>query len=101
MLVRHPRLVASVLALAVCLRAYATEPGAAQKGPSWRGGVWLDPWRPIERRPGLAAPSPTTKDDEVHGVTRKEPIDIALETNPGIAARRLEPARLETSVLEA
>jgi outer membrane protein len=101
MLARHPRLVASVLVLAVCLPTQASEPGAAPKGPSWRGAVWLDQWRPIERSRALDVPSPITRDEEVQRVTLKETIAIALENNPGIAARRLEPARFDTNVLEA
>jgi outer membrane protein TolC len=78
----------------------ATAPTADQRR-SWRGAGWLDQWRPIERSRALDVPAPLTHDDEVQRVTLKEAIAIALENNPGFAARRLEPARRETSVLEA
>lgn len=97
MLARRPRPVASLLVLALCVVAHAGDSGA----PSWRGGVWLDQWRGIERSAALDVPTPITKDDEIQRVTLKEAIAIALENNPGIAARRLEPARLDTTVLEA
>jgi outer membrane protein TolC len=63
--------------------------------------VLLDQWRPIPHNPALDVPSPITQDDEVQRVTLKEAIGIALENNPGIAARRLEPARIGTNVLAA
>src|SRR5690242_13961254 len=80
----------------------ATEPASAPPEPSWRGAVLLDQWRrDFPRSPALDVPSPITPDDEVQRVTLKEAIGIALENNPGIAARRLEPARFDTNVLEA
>jgi len=87
--------------LAAAVGARAAEPGRAPAGPSWRGAVWLDQWRGIPESRALAVPSPITRDDEVQRVTLKETIAIALENNPGIAARRLEPARIDTTVLES
>ncbi len=88
-------------ALVVCsvTSGRAKEPTTTK--PSWRGAVWLDQWRPIPRSPALDVPSPITKDEEVQRVTLKEAIAIALENNPGIAARRLEPGRIDTTVLQA
>jgi outer membrane protein TolC len=77
------------------------EPAAPPAGPSWRGAVWLDQWRGIPKSPALDVPSPITRDEEVQRVTLKEAIAIALENNPGIAAKRLDPARIGTRVLEA
>jgi outer membrane protein len=101
MLARPWRFVVCLCVLVAGVAARAEEPGAASKDPSWRGAVWLDQWRAIQRSRALDVPTPITKDDEVQRVTLKETIAIALENNPGIAARRLEPARFETTVLEA
>ena len=100
MRVRVGRL-AVVCVLAATAGARATEPGVAPAGPSWRGAVWPDQWRGIPTSRALDVPVPVTRDDEVQRVTLKETIAIALENNPGIAARRLEPARVDTTVLEA
>jgi HAE1 family hydrophobic/amphiphilic exporter-1 len=81
--------------------AHATEPAPAPAEPPWRGAVWLDQWRSIPPSPALDVPMPVTRDDAVQRVTLKETIAIALENNPGIAARRLEPARFGTNVLQA
>jgi outer membrane protein TolC len=77
---------------------HATEPAAA---PSWRGAVWPDQWRSIARSAALDVPSPITRDEETQRVTLREAIAIALENNPGIAARRLEPGRSDATVLQA
>jgi outer membrane protein len=81
--------------------ASAVEPGTAPSGPSWRGAVWPDQWRGLPANPALDVPRPATRDDEVQLVTLKETIALALANNPRIAARRLEPARVGTTVLEA
>ena len=60
-----------------------------------------DQWRNIPRSPALDVPQPITTDNEVQRVTLKEAIALALENNPGIAARRLDPARVGTNVLQA
>lgn len=88
-----------VLGMATSLRA-AEPSGATSHEPSWRGAAWLDQWRPIERSAALDVPSTITRDDEIQRVTLKETIAIALENNPGIAARRLEPARQGAVVLQ-
>ncbi|MGH7893276.1 MAG: TolC family protein [Candidatus Binatia bacterium] len=90
-----------VLGAALVTRAEQPEPAPPPSGPSWRGAVWLDQWRGIPRSPALDVPAPITRDEEVQRVTLKEAIAIALENNPNIAAKRLDPARLGTRVLEA
>jgi outer membrane protein TolC len=84
---------------AVCILGVASAVGAGE--PSWRGAVWLDQWRAVPHSEALDVPSPVTRDEEVQQVTLKETIAIALENNPGIAARRLEPSRVDTTILEA
>jgi outer membrane protein TolC len=81
--------------------ARATEPAPAPPGPSWRGSVLAEQWQPIPESDALRVPDPITHDDEVQRVTLKEAIAIALENNPGIAAKRLDPARVGTRVLES
>src|SRR6185503_16234407 len=93
------RLAVTVLVISATTAGRAEEPSAAE--PSWRGAVWLDQWRDIQRSRALDVPMPITKDEEVQRVTLREAIAIALENNPGIAARRLEPRRFDTNVLEA
>ncbi len=77
------------------------EPAPPPAGPSWRGAVLLDQWRDIPKSPALDVPSTITRDEEIQRVTLKEAIAIALENNPGIAAKRLDPARIGTRVLQA
>lgn len=101
MLARPRRFVVCLCVLVAGVAAAVEEPGPAPKGPLWRGAVLLDQWRPVQRSRALDIPSPITKDEEIQRVTLKEAIAIALENNPGIAARRLEPARFDTNVLEA
>jgi len=57
--------------------------------------------RDIPPAKALFVPTQVTRDDEVQRVTLKEAIAIALESNPGIAARRYEPTRVEQDVVEA
>ena len=49
----------------------------------------------------LDVPRPVTRDGETQRVTLQEAIGRALENNPGIAAKRLEPVRVGEDVLEA
>jgi outer membrane protein TolC len=78
------------------------EPAVAPPGPSWRGAVLPEQWKKnIPRSKALDVPQPPTRDEEVQRVTLKETIAIALENNPGIAARRLDPARFGANVLGA
>src|SRR5262249_50198504 len=94
------RLVGVVLLVAATMGG-ATEPAPGPPEPSWRGSVLPDQWRrDFPRSPALDVPSPITHDEEVQRVTLKEAIAIGLENNPGIAARRLEPARFDTNVLQ-
>jgi outer membrane protein TolC len=92
-----------LFALGIGTAAIATQPEPAPppSEPSWRGSVLTDQWRPIPHNLALDVPSPITQDTEIQRVTLKEAIGIALENNPGIAARRLEPARVGTNVLGA
>lgn len=46
-------------------------------------------------------PSPITRDAQVQKVSLKEAIAIALENNPRLAARRLEPLRQSEGILQA
>jgi len=55
--------------------------------------------REIPPSPALDVPRPITHDGETQRVTLQEAIGLALENNPGIAARRLEPTRVEQDVL--
>src|SRR5262249_22751793 len=65
------------------------EPALAPPGPSWRGAVLPEQWKKsIPRSKALDVPQPPTRDEEIQRVTLKETIAIALENNPGIAARR-------------
>src|SRR5262245_29092756 len=89
-----------VLVIGATTAGRGAEPPSSTE-PSWRGAVWLDQWRDIQRSRTLDVPTPITKDEEVQRVTLREAIAIALENNPGIAARRLEPRRFDTNVLEA
>jgi len=76
----------------------ATPPPAAP----WRLSVIPDQWqREIPASDAVVVPLPVTHDDTPQRVTLKEAIAIALEHNPGIAARRYEPTRVEQDVLEA
>jgi outer membrane protein TolC len=67
--------------------------GATQLPSQWR--------RKIPRSPALDVPSPVTRDDKVEGATLKQSIGMALANNPNIAARRLEPLRQESGILQA
>jgi outer membrane protein len=91
--------VALIVALATPARAESPTP--APPSP-FRFSVLSEQWQTqLEANPALAVPSTITRDDEIQNVTLKETIAIALENNPGIAARRLEPTRVQQDVLEA
>jgi len=49
----------------------------------------------------LEVPRPVTRDGETQRVSLEEAIGVALENNPGIAAKRLEPVRVDQDVLQA
>ncbi|HEV7732521.1 MAG TPA: TolC family protein [Candidatus Binatia bacterium] len=90
-----------VLALTVAAPAVAEGPAPAPPSP-FRFSVLSEQWQTqLARDPALDVPSAITRDHEVQRVTLKETIAIALENNPGIAARRLEPTRVQQDVLEA
>jgi outer membrane protein len=96
-------LLSFVLLLMVALvgPAMAEDPAVPPPSP-WRLTVIPDQWRPgIDPSPALDVPNPVTRDEETQTVTLKEAISLALENNPRIAARRLEPARVQTQVLDA
>jgi outer membrane protein TolC len=90
---------AAALALALGARA--------EEQPEGRGTWWGAPslpkqWNPnLPQSEALRVPVPVTRDEKVQEVTLKEAIGLALENNPGIAARRLEPLRQGTGVLQA
>jgi outer membrane protein TolC len=91
-------------ALALVLAAAAI---SGAEDPAGRGTWWGFPYlrnqwrRDIPESEALRVPHPVTRDANVQEVTLKEAIALALENNPGIAARRLEPPRVETGVLQA
>jgi outer membrane protein TolC len=59
-------------------------------------------WRPsVPDSKALDVPHPITRDDQTEEVSLKETIALALENNPGIAARRLEPFRVDEGILRA
>jgi outer membrane protein len=49
----------------------------------------------------LEVPLPVTRDDQTQRVTLEQAIGMALENNPGIAAKRLEPVRVDQDILQA
>lgn len=79
----------------------------ADEQPEGRGTWWGVPglrhqWNPnVPESEALRVPSPITRDDQVQEVSLKETIGIALTNNPGIAAKRLEPGRVGTGILQA
>lgn len=96
---RRGIIVALVVALATPVGAEAPTP--APPSP-FRFSVLSEQWQTqLEANPALQLPPAITRDDEIQSVTLKEAIAIALENNPGIAARRLEPTRVQQDVLEA
>lgn len=98
-MVRASRLLACAAVLAALTPALAAD---APTATPWRAGEWLRQWRPgVPESDALRVPQPITRDDQVQQVTLKEAIALALGSNPGIAARRLEPFRQSEGVLEA
>jgi outer membrane protein len=64
--------------------------------------VLVDQWRlPLPPSDATRPVGAITRDDTVERVSLKEAIAIALENNPGIAARRLEPVAASADVLAA
>lgn len=91
-----------VLCIAGLVGAVAAQDRAVPPPSPWRLTVIPDQWKPgIDPSPALDVPVPVTRDEETQVVTLEEAIGLALQNNPRIAARRLEPARVQTQVLEA
>ncbi len=77
------------------------DPPPAPPSPN-RFSVLPEQWkRDVPPSPALEVPRPVTRDGETQRVTLQEAIGLALENNPGIAARRLEPVRVEQDILQA
>jgi outer membrane protein TolC len=95
-------LAAGALVLAAAAAA-GDEPPAAPHPRTWWGipGLAQQWQRDIPASPALHVQDPGARDDQVERVTLKEAIGLALQNNPGIAVRRLEPARVDEGVLEA
>jgi outer membrane protein TolC len=90
-----------MVALVMATPVGAEAPTPAPPTP-YRFSVLSEQWQTqLEANPALATPATITRDDEIQNVTLKETIAIALENNPRIAARRLEPTRVQQDVLEA
>jgi outer membrane protein TolC len=67
-----------------------------------RFSVLPEQWRKdIPPSAALEVPRPVTRDGTTQRVTLQEAIGLALENNPGIAAKRLEPVRVGEDILEA
>ena len=90
-----------LLLFAPVARAADPTPPPLPEAP-FRFSVLMDQWRP-EPEPSdvLRHPGGITRDEAIEHVTVKDAIAIALENNPGIAARRLEPTRVSADVLGA
>jgi outer membrane protein TolC len=79
----------------------AVDPPPAPRSPG-RLTVIPEQWqRRLPTGEELEVPRPVTRDGQTQRVTLVEAIGMALENNPGIAARRLEPVRVEQDVLQA
>src|SRR5437899_8633125 len=88
--------------LVLSARAGLAEPPAVPPSTGWRGAEVIRQWRSgIEPSPALSVPSPITHDEHIESVMLKDAIALALENNPGIAARRLEPFRQTEGILQA
>ena len=79
--------------------AFALAPTAQA---AWRFSVLPQQWQGEPASlPSLDVPNPISHDDEVQKATLKEAIALALENNPRIQARRLEPTRQAAGILGA
>jgi outer membrane protein len=96
---RARRLLACAVVLAALTPAHAAD---APTGTPWRVGEWVRQWKPgVPESDALRVPQPITRDEQVQEVLLKEAIALALASNPGIAARRLEPFGQAEGVLGA
>jgi outer membrane protein TolC len=103
-----PRALLAVLAAALALAAAAgaqtqlTPPVPPPPPAPFRGKILKDQWTPgVPRSKAVEVPAVLTHDTEVQRVSLKDAIALALEHNPGIAARRLEPTRQVEGILGA
>ncbi len=100
---RRPSLFVCTLVVGVAF----TLPCAAQTGAElsrtpWRGALLPQQWSTAPPdSPVLHVPDHITRDEQIERVTLKDTIALALQNNPGIAAKRLEPFRQEAAVLQA
>ncbi len=97
---------AAMVLVALPARSQDPMPGGVQPPPPPpspnRFSVLPEQWqRTIPPSEALDVPRPVTRDGETQRVTLQEAIGLALENNPGIAAKRLEPVRVGEDVLEA
>jgi outer membrane protein TolC len=82
--------------------AHAADDTRAPGETPWRAGEWVRQWQPgVPESDALRVPQPITHDEKVQEVSLKEAIALALASNPGIAARRLEPFGRAEAVLGA
>jgi outer membrane protein TolC len=95
---------ARTLALSALLTLAAASWCAAEPPPrTWWGARELPrQWTAgVPESGAVRQPDVITRDEQVQTVSLKEAIALALENNPRIAARRLEPMRLREGVLGA
>ena len=79
----------------------AVDPPPAPPSPG-RFTVIPEQWqRSLPTGEDLDVPRPITRDGGTERVTLEQAVGMALENNPGIAARRLEPVRVDQNVLQA
>jgi len=96
---RRAWLVALLLAVVPVARAETIEPLPDPPGPI---DLLVDQWTlPLPPSAATRRIGAITRDDTSQPVSLKETIAIALEHNPGIAARRLEPTAAAADVLAA
>ncbi len=78
----------------------AVTPPPPPRSPN-RFSVLPEQWQnDVPPSEALEVPRPVTRDIDTQRVTLQEAIGLALENNPSVAARRLEPVRVEQDVLE-
>jgi outer membrane protein TolC len=99
-------LAASMALAALPARSQDALPGGVEPPPPPpspnRFSVLPEQWqKDIPPSEALDVPRPVTRDGETQRATLQEAIGLALENNPGIAAKRLEPVRVGEDILEA